>query len=112
MSRRERKAIVNLPVQKTRSKRLPQQAKNVQNAIMDCILEEVEAEKNKRILNSGGATSERSISYGIMDKILKKHVGANPWLTRDLVNNYKRSREKKTLNLTTISVKKTIPSPH
>ncbi len=64
MSRRERKAIVNLPVWKTRSKRLPPQAKNVQNAIMDCILEEVEAEKNKRILNSGGATSERSISYG------------------------------------------------
>ena len=64
---------------------------------MDCILEEVEAEKNKRILNSGGATSERSRSYGIMDEILKKHVGANPCPTRDLVNNYKRSREKRHL---------------
>jgi hypothetical protein len=46
MMQQERKAIVNLPVQKTRKLKIQPQAKSVQNTIMECILEEVEAEKN------------------------------------------------------------------
>ena len=37
--------------------------------------------------------------------MITKHIGANPWLNRDVLNNYKRSREKKALNFT-INVQK------
>jgi hypothetical protein len=44
---------------------------------MGCILKEVGRE-NKRIRSSGGATSERTISYGIMDMSIKNTCWGKP----------------------------------
>jgi hypothetical protein len=59
---------------------------------MECILEEVEAEKNLWLWHSGGASSERTIRYGILNTVIKNHVGANPWLTQDSLNNHTNER--------------------
>ncbi len=36
------------------------------------------------------SASERKVSYGIAKEIIEKHKAANPWLNRDVLNNYKR----------------------
>ena len=64
------------------------QSKNVENAIMEAILKEIDLEVRAR---KKVKTSERSSAFGVMDTILKKHKTANPWLNRDKLNNFKRS---------------------
>ena len=74
--------------------RIPQQAKEVQCAIMDCILSEMEKTKEDRLLNCEIGTTERKVNYGIAKAIIEKHKRANPWLNRDVLNNYKRLKER------------------
>jgi hypothetical protein len=73
------------------------QSKNVENAIMEAVLKEIDVEvrAQKKV-----KTSERSSAYGVMDIILKKHKTANPWLSRDKLNNFKRFiARKKTIRM-------------
>jgi hypothetical protein len=73
------------------------QDKFIQNAIMDAILVQIETEKDVRYLlldAENKSCTERSASYGITNEIIKRHKRANPWLTRDRLNNYKRSKTK------------------
>ena len=76
-------------------KRNVSQDKFIQNAIMDAILVQIETEKDVRYLSldaENKSCTERSTSYGITNEIIKRHKRANPWLTRDMLNNYKRSK--------------------
>jgi hypothetical protein len=88
MMRRKHQPLMQLPVMQTRSKKKNVQTKAVQNAIMECILKEVEAEKMKRIAD--GETSERKISYGLMDKAVKRHYGfrVHKWQWRPCPRSY------------------------
>jgi hypothetical protein len=95
-------------VPKTRKKRIPVQAKSVQRAIMDVILKEIEVEKRNQKKELPSNASERAISYGVVDKVIKKHKEANPWLTRDSLNNYQRLKGGKALNSDGGSIPKTI----
>jgi hypothetical protein len=88
---RQRKVLVPINAPKSRKKRVPQQTKDIQAAIMNVILNEIKVEKEKRFCNTA---TNRAASYGVMDAVLKKHKEANPWLTRDMLNNYKRRQEK------------------
>jgi len=60
---------------------------------MDVILKEIESEKELR-MHRAKNISDREASYGLTDAVLKKHIGANPWLNRDVLNNYKRLKSK------------------
>jgi hypothetical protein len=63
------------------------QSKNVKRAIMAAILVEIEvATKAKKKLKNAG----RASCYGVMSEVIKRHKAANPWLNRDVLNNYKR----------------------
>ncbi len=73
---------------------VPLQSKEVQCAIMDCILDELEKAKGEQILSCEIGTTERKLSYGLSKRILEKHRLANPWLNRDILNNYKRRKER------------------
>jgi hypothetical protein len=78
-------------------KRNVSQDKFIQNAIMDAILVQIETEKDVRYLSldaENKSCTERSASYGITNEIIKRHKRANPWLTRDRLKNYKRSKAK------------------
>ena len=71
------------------------QEKFIQYAIMDAILNQIETEKQERVLSldlESKSYSERSVSYGLSNEIINRHKRANPWLTRDMLNNYKRSK--------------------
>jgi hypothetical protein len=70
--------------------RIPQQAKEIQCAIMDCILNEIE----DYLLNCEIRTIESKVNYGLAKTIIEKHKRANPWLNRDVINNYKRLKER------------------
>ncbi len=59
-------------------KRTPLQTKEIQHAIMDCILAEIEKSKEECIVSCDNA-SERTVSYGIAKEIIEKHKAANPW---------------------------------
>ncbi len=61
---------------------------------MDFILKEIEKEKECHISSASGVLSEREASYGVIDTILKRHKEANPWLNRDMLNNYKQIKSK------------------
>jgi hypothetical protein len=62
------------------------QCKNVENAIMESILKEIDVEvKARKRLK----TSERAKTYGVVNTILKRHKTANPWLSRDKLINFK-----------------------
>jgi hypothetical protein len=74
--------------------RTPQQAKEVQYTIMDCILCEIEKAKGDQLMNAQIGTTERKVSYGISKSVIEKHKRANPWLYRDILNNYKQRKEK------------------
>jgi hypothetical protein len=63
-----------------RRERTPQQAKEVQYTIMDCILSEIEKAKGDELMNAQIGATERKVSY--------------PWLNWDILNNYKRRKEK------------------
>ena len=86
-----------------RKKRTPLQAKEIQHAIMDCILAEIEKSKEERILSSD-SVSERKVSYGIAKEIIEKHKAANPWLNRDVLNNYKRLKTNSKKPATSVSI--------
>ncbi len=60
---------------------------------MDVILKEIESEKELR-MHRAKNISDWEASYGLTDAVLKKHIGANPWLNRDVLNNYKRLKSK------------------
>jgi len=77
-----------------RRERTPQQAKEVQYAIMDCILSEIEKAKGDELMNAQIGATERKVSYGISKSVIEKHKRANPWLNWDILNNYKRRKEK------------------
>jgi hypothetical protein len=64
---------------------------------MEAILKEIDVEvKARKRLK----TSERAKTYGVVNTILKRHKTANPWLSRDKLNNYKRSiARKKTIDM-------------
>jgi hypothetical protein len=81
---RQRKVLVPIQAPCSRRKRIPKQTKDVQRAIMDVILNEIEAEKENRFNEVSGSLSEREVSYGIMNTVIKKHIEANPWLNRDV----------------------------
>jgi hypothetical protein len=81
---------------------IPTQTKEVQCSIMDCILSEIEEAKKDSLLNCSIGTTERKISYGVSKSILDRHTEANPWLTRDMLNNYKRRKERLDRPLSTI----------
>jgi hypothetical protein len=62
---------------------------------MDAILNQIETEKQERVLSldfESESYTERSVSYGLSNEIINRHKRANPWLTRDMLNNYKRSK--------------------
>ena len=86
---RQRKALVPIAARRTR-KRVPKQTKDIQRAIMDVILKEIEKVKKCCISSASSVLNEREASYGVIDTILKRHKEANPWLNRDVLNNYKR----------------------
>ncbi len=69
---------------------------------MDCILSEIEEAKKDSLLNCSIGTTERKISYGVSKSIIDRHTEANPWLTRDMLNNYKRRKERLDRPLSTI----------
>jgi len=60
------------------------QSKNIENAIMEEILREIDGEvrKHKRAKIRG-----RGSTYGVMNEVINKHKIANPWLNRDKLNN-------------------------
>jgi hypothetical protein len=71
------------------------QGKFIQYAIMDAIPNQIETENQERVLSldlESKSYTERSVSYGLSNKIINQHKRANPWLTRDMLNNYKRSK--------------------
>jgi hypothetical protein len=73
------------------------QEKFIQNAIMDAVLVQIEKEIDNRYLSldaENKSCTERSVSYGIPNEVIKRHKSANPWLTHDLLNNCKRSKTK------------------
>ncbi len=73
------------------------QCQNVENDIIEAILKEIDVEvkAQKRL-----KTSERAKTFGFVNTILKRHKTANPWLSRDKLNNYKRSiAHKITINM-------------
>jgi hypothetical protein len=49
-------------------------------------------------------TTERKLSYGLSKSILEKHRQANPWLNRDVINNYKRQKERLNQPLASINI--------
>jgi len=70
------------------------QSKNIEQAIMDAILIEIDEKiKERKKQNKGG--SIRCCTYGVTSEIIKRHRRANPWLNRDVLNNYKRSLTRK-----------------
>jgi hypothetical protein len=70
------------------------QPKNIEWAIMDAILIEIDEKiKLRKKQNNGG--SNRCCTYGVMSEIIKRHRRANPWLNRDVLNNYKWSLSRK-----------------
>ncbi len=80
--------------QKTVKRRVVnKQSKEVQNAIMDCILNEIDKVKDEHSCIISNDTASRAQSYGIAKNIIEKHKRANPWLNRDVLNNYKRRKE-------------------
>jgi hypothetical protein len=83
---------------------VPAQSKEVQHAIMDCILRELEAAKAKQLLNGEIGTTERKLCYGLSKAILESHMKANPWLNRVVLNNYKRRKEKMDHPLNSINI--------
>ena len=66
---RQRKVLVPIQAPRSRRKRIPKQTKDVQRAIMDVILNEIEAEKENRFNEASGSLSEREASYGLMDAV-------------------------------------------
>ncbi len=84
---RQRKQLININTPQSRKRKLMQQTKDIQRAIMDVILKDIEDEINNRFC--AGVTN-RAASYGVMDRVIKKHKNANPWLLHDTLNNYKR----------------------
>lgn len=94
MMLRSRNNNNNQQPNKRRRVTVPAQSKEVQHAIMDCILRELEAAKEKQLLNGEIGTTERKLCYGLSKAILESHMKANPWLNRDVFNNYKRRKEK------------------
>ena len=75
---------------------------------MDCILSEIERAKEERFINTSDDTTARGLSYGVSKDIIEKHKRANPWLNRDLLNNYKRQKTQKSKPASTVTVR-TIP---
>ncbi len=73
---------------------MPKQTKDIQRAIRDVILNEIETEKECRISKASSFITERESSYGVMDAVIKRHKEANPWLNRDVLNNYKQLKNK------------------
>ncbi len=62
---------------------------------MDAILNQIEKEKQERVLSldlESKSYTERSVSYGVSNRIIDRQKRANPRLTRDMLNNYKRSK--------------------
>jgi hypothetical protein len=70
--------------------RVPKQNKDLQKLIMGYELEEIEAEKQKRIMEGKGGATSRAVTYGVTKQIIAKYKRANPLLTRDALDNYKR----------------------
>ena len=90
---RRQKVLAPISAPRTR-KRVPKQTKDIQRAIMDVILKEIEKVKKCCISSASSVLNEREASYGVIDTILKRHKEANPWLNRDMLNNYKQIKSK------------------
>jgi hypothetical protein len=76
------------------------QSKNIEQAIMDAILIEIDEKiKQRKKQNKGG--SIRCCTYGVTSEIINRHRRANPWLNRDVLNNYKwlLTRKKKVIHV-------------
>ena len=108
MTRRQCKSIINLPTRKTRRSKLPPQTKNVQAAIMECILEEVEAEKILRLKHTSGARSERRICYGITNAVPESITTFTDSVTPELTTTIKEN-EKPSSNIPTEAKKRGRP---
>jgi hypothetical protein len=65
-----------------------QQTKGIQRAVTDVILKEIEDEINNRFC--AGVTNQAA-SFGVMDRVIKKHKNDNPWLDHETLNNYKKN---------------------
>jgi hypothetical protein len=61
---------------------------------MDFILSKIEKTKEDHLLNCEIGNPERKVNYGLAKAIIKKRKRANPWLNRDVLNNYKRLKER------------------
>jgi hypothetical protein len=61
-------------------------------------------EKENCFNDASGCQSEREASYASMDLYIKKHKEAKPGLSRDLLTNYKRFKEKSEVNTITLVV--------
>ena len=71
---------------------LPVPEKNIRNAILEAIVKEIKERKEERQESQGGGANvqkKRSISYGLTKQVLEKHKQANPWLSKDVLENYK-----------------------
>jgi len=74
------------------------QQKNIRNVILEAIVKELKERKEERQESQGGGANvqkKRSISYGLTKQLLEKHKQANPWLSKDVLENYKQSKAKK-----------------
>jgi hypothetical protein len=76
------------------------QSKNIENAIMEEILKEINGEVRER---KRAKLTGRCSTYGVMNDVIKKHKIANPWLNRDKLNNYKRSKAHKKKQVTIVT---------
>ena len=80
---------------------LPVPEKNIRNASLEAIVKEIKERKEKRQESQesqgGGANvqKKRSISYGLTKQVLEKHKQANPWLSKDVLENYNDPKPRK-----------------
>jgi hypothetical protein len=71
---------------------------------MDCILNEIDKVKDERSCINSNDTASRAQSYGIAKNNIEKHKRANPWLNRDVLNNYKRRKENSSKPSSTVTI--------
>jgi len=101
---RNRTSTVTVTQKTVKRRVVNKQSKEVQNAIMDCILNEIDKVKDEHSCINSNDTASRAQSYGIAKNIIEKHKRANPWLNRDVLNNYKRRKEKNSKPSSTVTI--------
>jgi hypothetical protein len=88
----------------TKRPRVCKQTKEIQQAIIDCILSEIVKAKEELSFNTHDNSTDRVLSYGVAKDIIEKHKRAKPWLNQDVLNNYKTQKGQNNKPPSTVSV--------